>query len=107
MNHVLAIFTRGRIIKAVDAADPIFLDRAREYMRQSKDILSPANGDEAWVLPSKEFSGVMQYLAGDTERQRKAIRAADGAMDAGQYFYTKDAGKYFYTNKEDFLWLKK
>ena len=89
MNMILAIFTRGEIIKAVAAAGGRFLDKVREFMQKSSGVLSPVNGDEAWILPAKAFYTVQVYLAGDVEGQRKAIRTADGAREAGQYFYTK------------------
>ena len=86
MMMALVLFTRGRIIRAVETAEVRFPYKMIEFMKRiGHGVLSIANGDEAWILPAVKLHMIEAGVVG-IENQRQAIRTADGARDAGKYF---------------------
>ena len=87
MRKCLVVFHYGKIQMLLEAAGDEFERTVKAWFdvnRQNPEY-SLSRGDEFWIVPAPAFHEAMAMFEGSVNRQRKAIRTADGATEAAQY----------------------
>ena len=85
MRKCLVVFHYGKIEMLLEAAGDEFGRAVKLWFAENGHTVSVASGDEAWIVPASAFHEAVALFEGDNERQRKAIRTADGAIEAAQF----------------------